>query len=153
MTPDWIAANAGELWLLAAVLLGGAEIVVPGVFLVFLAIAAAATGAAVLALPALPLAAQLGSFAAWSIATVAIGQRWYRRFPVASADPMLNDRTARLIGEIVTVSRAIEQGEGRVRVGDGEWTAIGVDTAMGARVTITGVRDGKLLVAPPPPAG
>ena len=152
MTLEGLAANAGFLWLIAAALLAGAELAVPGVFLIFLAVAAAATGIAVLALPALPLVAQLGSFAAWSVATVAIGQRWYRSYPVNTADPLLNDRGARLIGEVVTIVEPIIGGQGRVRVADGEWPALGDDQPAGARATITGIRDGKLLVAPLPPA-
>lgn len=152
MTVGALVANAGLLWLIAAAALAGAELAVPGVFLIFLAVAAAATGVAVLALPALPLVAQLGSFAAWSIAAVAIGQRWYRNYPVNTSDPLLNDRGARLIGEVVTVVEPIVEGEGRVRVGDGEWTALGQSLPAGARATVTGLRDGKLLIKPLPPA-
>ncbi len=151
MTLETLAANAGLLWLIAAMLLAGGELALPGVFLIFLAVAAAATGLATLALPALPLIAQLGAFAAWSMVAVAIGQRWYRKYPVDSSDPMLNDRGARLIGEVVTVVAPIVDGEGRVRVADGEWTALGQDLPASARATITGIRDGKLLITRLPP--
>lgn len=146
--PDWLAANAGLAWLIAAVIMGGAELAAPGVFLVFLAIAAAMTGLAVLALPALPPALQLISFAAWSGVTIAIGKRWYTDYPVATSDPLLNDRGARLIGAIVTVVEPISEGEGRVRVGDGVWTARGPDAAAGARLRVTGLDSGVLLVEP-----
>ncbi len=152
MSLDLLLANAGFVWLAIAILLGGAELAVPGVFLVFLAIAAAMTGLSVLALPALPLLLQLVGFVLWSAVSIVIGRRWYHDYPVATADPLLNDRGARLIGEIVTVVDAIEQGEGRVRVGDGGWPAIGADAAPGARLRITAVRQGKLVVEPLPPA-
>ena len=144
---DWLS-HAGALWLVAAVLLGLAELVVPGVFLIFLAIAAAITGAAMLALPALPLAAQLGSFAVWSVASVLIGRRWYTDYPVSTSDPMLNDRAARLVGETVTVVVPIVAGDGRVRVGDGEWPASGADAPTGTRVRVTAVESGILRVEP-----
>lgn len=146
MMLDWI--GAGTLWLAVALLLGLAELLIPGVFLVFLAIAAAITGAATLALPDLPLAAQLGSFAIWSGVAVAIGRRWYRDYPVATADPLLNDRGGRLIGEIVTVEQAIDAGGGRVRVADGTWPARGPDTAIGAKVRVIAVDRGVLVVEP-----
>lgn len=148
-----IAANAGLAWLIAAALLAGAELIMPGVFLIFLAIAAAATGVALFALPGLPIAAQLASFVAWIVASVTIGLRWYGTAAAVSADPLLNDRGARLVGDVVTVVVPIADGEGRVRVGDGEWTALGEPLPAGSRAIITGIRDGKLLVAPLPPAG
>lgn len=153
MNLDLLAANAGLIWIGAAILLGGAELAAPGVFLAFFAIAAAMTGVALIALPALPLSFQLLSFALWSAATIAIGHRWYRDYPVETADPLLNDRAARMIGIIVTVTAAIEHGEGRVRVGDGEWSATGANAAVGDRVRVVAVRGGKLAVEPvAPPA-
>ncbi|MFZ2996073.1 NfeD family protein [Sphingobium sp.] len=132
-------------WLVLAALLGIAEVLVPGVFLIWIAVAAAITGLAALALP-IPLPAQLLLFAALSIAAVWAGRRWYRDNPVASADPLLNDRTARLIGQTVTVVEAITGGEGRVKVGDSVWTATGPDAAVGARVRVVSAESGVLLV-------
>lgn len=137
--------DAPVAWLIAALVLGIAELAVPGVFLVFLAIAAAATGIAVFALPDLPVAAQLASFAVWSVVTVLIGKRWYLDYPVAG-DPLLNDRGARLVGEVVTVETAIVAGHGRVAVGDGSWPARGADAAAGARVRVAAVVDGEVVV-------
>ncbi|MCD2325345.1 NfeD family protein [Sphingomonas sp. IC-56] len=144
---DWIESPA-VLWLIAGVLLATAELLIPGVYLVFFALAAAITGAIALLFPELSLGGQLAGFAAWSLAVVLIGKRWYRDFPVATSDPLLNDRVARLIGETVTVVQAIEDGQGRVRVGDGEWIAHGPDQPAGARVRITGASGGSLTVEP-----
>jgi membrane protein implicated in regulation of membrane protease activity len=140
--------SAGSLWLIAALVLGVAELVVPGVFLVFLAIAAAVTGVATLALPDLPAAAQLASFAIWSGVTVVVGRRWYRDYPVATSDPLLNDRAARLVGEIVTVDQSINGGNGRVRVADGVWPARGPDAPAGATMRVVDVQSGILIVEP-----
>ncbi len=133
-------------WLIAALLLGIAELAVPGVFLIFLAVAAAVTGLLTLAIPAVGLVGQLVSFALWSGIAVAIGRRWYRDFPVASADPLLNDRGARLIGQVVRVATPIESGAGRVRVGDGEWPARGPDAPAGAKVRVIACEAGVLTV-------
>jgi membrane protein implicated in regulation of membrane protease activity len=143
-----LAASPIVWWLAAAILLGVGEVVIPGVFLIFLAIAAAITGLAAFALPDLPLAAQLVSFAVWSGVTVAIGKRWYRDYPVSSSDPQLNDRAARLIGQIVVVSDAIVDGAGRVRLGDGTWSAGGPDLAAGESARIVGIAGSTLLVEP-----
>ncbi|HEU4960947.1 MAG TPA: NfeD family protein [Sphingomonas sp.] len=148
MTLETLAAHPGALWLAAAVLLGIGELAIPGVFLVFLAVAAAITGVATLVLADLPIAAQLLSFAVWSGVTVAIGKRWYRDYPVETADPQLNDRASRLIGQTVTVIEPIRDGDGRVRVGDGAWPAHGPDAERDSRVRIVGVAGSTLLVEP-----
>jgi len=140
------AIGAAGAWLIAALVLGIAELAVPGVFLVFLAIAAAVTGVAVYVLPDLPVAAQLAAFGVWSAVTVLIGKRWYRDYPVEGGDPMLNDRVARLVGQTVVVTVAIEGGYGRVRVGDGEWPARGPDLPVGVSVRVTGADAGVLMV-------
>ena len=142
---DGIGGAAGA-WLIAALVLGIAELVVPGVFLVFLAIAAAVTGVAVYVLPDLPVSVQLGAFGVWSAVTVLIGKRWYRDYPVDGGDPMLNDRSARLVGQVVVVETAIAAGRGRVLVGDGSWPARGEDARVGARVRVAAVVDGEVVV-------
>lgn len=146
MNLDAVGGPAGA-WLIAALLLGAAELAVPGVFLMFLAIAAAITAALALALPDLPAAAQLGSFAIWSAVAVLIGRRWYADY-APDADPMLNDRATRLVGEVVTVETALRGGRGRVVVGDATWSARGPDADAGSRLRVVKVEGGVLLVAP-----
>jgi len=131
------------LWLLAAAILGILEILIPGVFLVWMAVAAGITGL-VVALAPMPLAWQLGLFAILAFVAVFVGRQVYARNPVASEDPRLNERASRLIGQVVTVETAIENGKGRVNVGDGVWNARGPDAPSGAKVRVTGA-DGTCL--------
>lgn len=138
-------------WLIAALLLAMAELAVPGVFLIFLAIAAAITGAATFALPDLPVTAQLGAFAAWSIVTVLVGRRWYRDYPIAGDEAHLNDPVARLIGASVIVDVGIEHGRGRVRLGDGSWPARGPEAPAGSAMRVVAVDGGVLVVEPAQP--
>ncbi|MDF2493342.1 MAG: hypothetical protein K0S66_276 [Sphingomonas sp.] len=133
---DVIVSNMALTWLITAVALGIAELLIPGVFLIFVAIAAAVLAAVTFAFPDLPLAVQLAVFGAWSVMTVMIGQSWYRDYPVHTSDPMLNDRAARLVGEQVVVTTPIVAGRGRIRIGDGEWPATGPDTPEGTTVRI-----------------
>ncbi len=134
-------------WLLAAALLALIELVVPGIFSIWIAAAAAVTGLTVMMID-LPLAFQLALFALPPISAVYSGRRWYERNPVDSSDPMLNDRTARLIGQTVIVTGAIRNGEGRVKVGDSVWAARGPDAEEGARVRVTGADGACLKVEP-----
>jgi membrane protein implicated in regulation of membrane protease activity len=132
-------------WLVFAALLGIGEVLLPGVFLIWIAIAAALTGLAAMILP-IGVALQFLIFAALCVASVWGGRRWYIDNPVASQDPLLNDRTARLIGETVTVVDPIVGGEGRVKVGDSVWTCRGPDAPAGARVTVVGAEGTVLRV-------
>lgn len=131
-------------WLILALLLAIAEIIVPGFFLIWLGAAALLTGIVTLLL-GIGTPAQFILFAVASIAAVYAARRWLRDNPVTSSDPMLNERTARLIGEIVTVVEAIDGGRGRVKVGDGIWQAHGPDTPAGAKVRVMGA-EGTVLV-------
>jgi membrane protein implicated in regulation of membrane protease activity len=134
-------------WLIAAALLGISELLIPGVFLVWLAAAAALTGMVALMVD-LPLAFQLALFALFALLSVWFGRRWYESHPVPSSDPLLNDRAARLLGQTVVVVAAIEDGAGRVKVGDSVWSCRGPDAPEGARVRITGA-DGSCLKVEP----
>jgi membrane protein implicated in regulation of membrane protease activity len=132
-------------WLVFAALLGMAEVVIPGVFLIWVALAAAVTGLVALLLPiSLPL--QLLLFAALCLVSVWGGRRWYISNPVDSQDPLLNDRTARLVGEIVTVVEPIDNGRGRVKVGDSVWSCHGPDAPAGTRVRVIGAEASVLKV-------
>jgi membrane protein implicated in regulation of membrane protease activity len=130
-------------WLLAAAILGILEIFVPGIFLVWMALAAGITGIMAALLP-IGLPFQLGIFALLAFAAVYSGRQYYERNPVPSTDPKLNERTARLIGRTVTVETAIQNGEGRVKVGDSVWKARGPDAPAGSQVVVTGA-DGSCL--------
>lgn len=142
-------------WLIGAALLAGTELAVPGVFLVWIAAAALLTALVTFA-TGVGIPAQLAIFGFSAIAMVLIGKRAYARADLRSDDPLLNDRTARLIGQTVTVAEAIQHGRGRIVVGDSVWSARGEDAPAGSRVRIVGVDNGCLLVAPadalPPPA-
>lgn len=146
MTPETLGLELHWIWLIAAVLLAGAELFLPGVFLIFLAIAAILSG--VTAVLGLPFLAQLALFPLFALGSVYVGKRWYNRNPVRSSDPMLNDRLSRYVGETVTVVTAIEGGSGRVKVGDGIWTAKGPDAPAGTRVRVIGAEGTCLRVEP-----
>ncbi len=148
MTVFGIDFSVGALWLAAALVLAILELAAPGFFLIFVAVGAAVTGFIMLAAPDLHPVVQALMFALFSGAAVAIGRRWYHRSPATAASHGLNERTTKLVGKVVEVCEPIVAGEGRVRVGDGAWTAKGPDMPAGARVTITGATGNVLLVEP-----
>ena len=147
MTLFGIALESHWWWLVLALVLAIAEILIPGVFLIWVGGGALVTGLLGL-LFGLPATAEFVIFAIASLGTVYIGRRWLTVHPIESEDPNLNDRAARLTGKQVTVVEAISGGEGKVKVGDGVWLASGPDAAVGARVQITGADGARLKVEP-----
>ena len=140
-----IDLEPGWLWMIGGVVLLIAEIIAPGFFLVWIGAAALITGVFTL-LFGIGAAGQLAVFALYSAIAVYIARRWYAARPVVSEDPMLNDRAARLVGRSVTAVSAIDDHSGRVRVGDGEWSARGGPAQPGEQVRITGVEGNCLIV-------
>ncbi len=136
-------------WMLFAVVLAIGEIILPGIFLIWIAIAAAITGGIAFLAPALPLPVETLIFALLCLAATWGGRRWYRDNPVESSDPLLNDRAARLVGRQVTVVDPIVDGEGRVRLDDGTWNAVGPEASVGARMVVIAAQGTTLTVSFP----
>lgn len=148
MISEWFGGvHPSILWGVIAIALAVAELIAPGVFLIWLAVAAALTAGLASLLP-VSEPFQLLAFAIFSALTVSGGRLWYLARPVEGNDPLLNDRAARMIGEEIEVVEAIAHGRGRVRVGDSVWTARGADAPIGAQVRVTGVLGTELLVEP-----
>ena len=144
--PDWLTNMEPHwAWLALGVLLAAAEIVAPGFFLVWLGAAAIATGLLAWVLPiGIPL--QLVVFAILSFVALYTTRRWLKANPITSTDPHLNQRGARLVGEVLTLTRGIENGRGRAKVGDGEWPVRGPDAAEGSKVRVVSADGGVLVV-------
>lgn len=139
--------DAHWIWIALGLALAALEMLVPGVYLIWLAVAALVTGALTWAFD-FGIALQVIDFVFLSLIVVFSARRFLRDRPIESSDPLLNNRLGRLIGQTGTVSQAIESGDGRVRHGDSEWLARGPDLAAGARVRIVGFEGGTLLVEP-----
>jgi len=143
-----LLADPGWLWLIGGVVLLIAELIAPGFSLIFIGAAGIATGILSLAL-GLPLVLQLATFAVLAFLAVRIvGRRFYASRYDYSADPLLNDRAARLLGTVVVAVQAVDSHSGRVRVGDSEWSARGGPASPGERVRIVDIEGNCLKVEP-----
>jgi hypothetical protein len=92
---------------------------------------------------------QLALFAVLAVLFVRVGgRRAYASKYDFSTDPLLNDRAGRLLGKVVTVVQAVDDHGGRVKVGDGEWSARGGPAAPGDRVRIVDIEGNCLKVEP-----
>lgn len=139
-------------WLSVAAVAAGLEILLPGAYLIWLAFAALGTALTVLVLN-LTLDGQLGAFAIWILLSLLAARRFRADRTGPSDDPLLNRPGARLAGAVATVTQAIVDGRGRVKLGDNEWLAHGPDAPVGARVRVVGADGAVLKVEPEPAAG
>ena len=138
-------------WLTLGVALAGLEMLLPGYYLIWVAVAALITGV-LTALTPITLPLEVASFAVLAVITVYSARRFLSDNPIVSSDPLMNRRGARLAGQMAVVVQAISHGSGRVRVGDGEWNVRGPDTAEGEWVKITGNDGATLIVERPAPS-
>lgn len=140
-----IGLHDGWLWAIGGVLLLIAEVVAPGFFLVFLGAAAIATGLFTLLFD-FGLAPQMALFVVYTGLALLIGKRWYGEPDLPDHVGGINDPSRRLVGKSATVVSAIDEHEGRVRLGDSEWSARGGPAAVGDRVEILSVEGNCLMV-------
>ena len=145
---DWLGdLDAHWVWLMLGLLLAALEMLVPGVYLIWLAAAALITGTLTFAFD-LSLPLQVVDFVFLSLIAAFSAKRFLGERPIESSDPLMNRRGARMVGETALVVTALEHGSGRVKVGDSEWIARGADVPAGQRVRITGTDGSSLLVEP-----
>jgi membrane protein implicated in regulation of membrane protease activity len=147
---DWLGGiDAYWLWLTLGLVLAGLEILAPGVYLLWLGIAALVTGALTFVL-GLSVPLQVIDFVFLALIAAFSARRFLGERGIPSSDPLMNRRGARLVGEIATVTHPIENGSGRIHLGDSDWIARGMDVPVGTKVRITGSDGAELLVEPLP---
>lgn len=125
-------------WLLGLVLLA-AELLVPGVFLVWIGVAALITGALSLVLWEASLwtwQVQLVLFAILAVVSTLLGRRLLGTDHSASDEPLLNQRAASLVGRTATLTEPITEGRGRIRLDDTHWSVQGPDLPTGTKVKV-----------------
>jgi len=135
-------------WLIAAFLLGIAEVLAPGAIFIWFAASAVVVALLLMLIPALGWQVQVFVFALLAFAAIALWRRYRRERPEVSDQPTLNRRGAQYVGQLCEVVDAIENGVGRVRLGDTIWTVHGPDLAAGARVRVIAVEGAVLKVEP-----
>lgn len=134
-------------WIVGLVFLG-LEIVIPGVFLLWIGLAAIVVGAVSLGFWNADFwgwQLQLLMFAVLGIAFALVGRR-ISGSNTESDQPMLNRRVEGLVGRTATLEEPITEGKGRIRLDDTTWIVQGPDMPAGARVRITTAQAGGLTV-------
>jgi inner membrane protein len=134
----------GTLALLVAII----EVILPGFYLIWIAIGALITEIAVLLVPLDSLESQLAVFAAAATLSCAGGFFAYRVLDKHPVETDANRRDRQMIGTHGIVAVPLRNGTGKVRLGDTVWLAEGPDLGEGAPVVVTGVRGTVVIVAP-----
>ena len=135
-------------WFVAAGIFLLLELMLPGVFFIWLAVAGVITGLADY-LFGLPWQAELVLFAALSVVAVLAGRRFYRGPGMEPADnPHLNRRQMGYVGRSFTLHQPIADGRGKLTIEDTVWDIEGPDLPAGTRVKVTAVQGVNLIVTP-----
>ena len=134
-------------WLILAGLFLVLELLAPGILLIWFGIAAGIVGALALLFD-VAWQWQLMLFAALSLAAVLTARKFLRTDDAQSDRPLLNRRAQQHVGKSYLVSDAIENGRGKVKIGDTLWRAEGPDAAQGTRVKVIGTDGATLMVEP-----
>ncbi|CAO3421841.1 NfeD family protein [Azospirillum endophyticum] len=135
------------LWGALGAVLIAAELVIPGIFLIWFGGAALLTGLVTALWHDWGLVNEAGFFtiAAGAAVAVAIVHARRRNASAGSDAARINDRAGQLVGRAVTLSDPIVNGRGRVFVGDTLWSVEGPDRPAGTAMLVAGHR-GMVLV-------
>lgn len=123
-------------WVVVGVLLVLLELIVPGVFIIWLGLAAIIVGFLDFWLD---LSWQFSAllFCGLSAALVVFARNLLQRGqPKDSAVGILNHRGLQLVGKTYILEQPIVNGEGRIKVGDSSWPVTGPDLPMGMKVKV-----------------
>ncbi len=139
-----IAESGPWSWMVLGLVLLVLEIVIPGVFMLWIGIAALLVGTLSLQLWNAGFwtwQLQMVVFLALSLASAYVGTRIMRSRKDESDQPLLNRRGEQMIGRTATLAEPIREGRGRIQLGDTLWRVSGPDLPAGARVRVTGANE------------
>jgi inner membrane protein len=132
-------------WFILGVVLFILETMVPGVHFLWFGLAAVVVGVLAFA-TGFAWQWQVLAFALISVLTVFWVRKYARPDRAISDLPDLNVRGQQYVGRSLVVEQPLQNGRGKVRVGDTLWAVEGPDAPAGARVTVTGARGTVLVV-------
>ncbi|WP_315925374.1 NfeD family protein [Mesorhizobium sp. SP-1A] len=131
-------------WMVLGLILLVLEILIPGVFMLWIGIAALLIGTLSLQLWDAGFwtwQVQVVAFLLLSLASAYVGTRIMRGRNGESDQPLLNRRGEQMIGRTATLAEPIREGRGRIQLGDTLWRVSGPDLPAGTRVRVTGTAD------------
>jgi membrane protein implicated in regulation of membrane protease activity len=134
-------------WVIAGVLLI-AELILPGVFLLWLGLAAAAVGLIDIIVP-IDWRAELLLFGSISVGLLVVARPWLkRRYTTESDRPNLNRRMYEYVGKRFRLEEPMKDGRGKLKIEDTIWEIVGPDAPAGTWIVVKKVEGLRLAVEP-----
>jgi inner membrane protein len=134
-------------WWIAAAVLAALETFMPGAVAIWFAASAFVIGALLLAVP-VPWQLQIVLFGLLGLVALFVWRKVKRADSETSDQPLLNQRAAQHVGQVLTLVEPVVNGFGKAGVGDSVWRVSGPEMPKGARVRVRSV-DGSTLVVQP----
>ena len=131
-------------WMVLGFVLLTLEILVPGVFLLWIGLAALVVGAVSLMFWNAGFwiwEIQVVVFLALALVSAYSGKRIMGGRKDDSDQPLLNRRGDQLVGRTATLTEPITDGRGRVKIGDTMWRVSGPDLPVGTTVRVKAAAD------------
>lgn len=131
-------------WMVLGFALLVLEIIVPGFFLIWIAVAALITGAFSLLFWDAGFwvwQVQVLVFLALALVAAYLGNKFMGGNKDKTDQPLLNRRGEQMIGRTATLAEPITNGRGRVRIGDTMWRVSGPDLPAGTTVRVKAATD------------
>ncbi|GHF30090.1 membrane protein [Kordiimonas sediminis] len=145
---SWMTENTLWLWLASGLVLLAGEMILPGVYLLWLGIAAILTAVVNLLLPTLGIEIQFVIFSILAVIAIILANRYfYGKDAWPEASETVNVRGRKHVGKTYEVIQAIHNGRGKVKVGDSQWLAEGEDAEVGDLVEVIDIQGSVLKVA------
>ena len=138
-------------WFVIGLLLLVGEIVLPGVFLIWFGMSALVIGSLTLIsftdVSWWPWQAQVVAFGVLAFILAMVGKKLFPTDIENDDASRINDPLRRFVGSEANLVEAVENGVGRVKLGDTVWRVFAsADFPAGAKVRVIGARDGALVV-------
>jgi inner membrane protein len=136
-------------WMALGLVLLALEIMVPGIFLLWIGIAAIIVGSLTLMIGGAAFwtwQLQIVLFLILSLVSAYIGKKVMAKGDDVSDEPFLNQRAEQLVGRTATLAEPISDGRGRIKLGDTQWRVNGPDLPVGTKVKVVSTDGSELSV-------
>ncbi len=134
-------------WLILCFVLLGLESLGAGGFLLGAAVAAVVQSGLLWLFPDQSWAVQLGLFGTGTLVFTLVWWVFLRKPGQNTAEPLLNNRAAQLIGRVFVLDQTLLGGHGRVQLGDTKWKVQAESTLeAGTTVVVDGAEGMTLLI-------
>lgn len=124
------------LWLVLSIILLAIELSAPGISFMWLGGASALTAVIVWLFP-MGWAAQCMLFSFLTLLSLLVWWKLFRKED--QVDNHLNNPAGRYVGQTHALVQAIENGRGKIQIGDTQWVVEGENLPVGSKVEITAV--------------